>query len=128
MKKILFAACCFTIFATPVALAGDEVKHFPALESPDIQTALCNLEGYNQKLVAISSKSEISAEEMVKVHELTYTLENALIKLSKELEVAAQRLEEVHKASEHMEPKIINNSGKRYLDIVGTMFSGAKCQ
>jgi hypothetical protein len=47
---------------------------------------------------------------MVKIHELTYTLENALGKLSEDLAKAAVDLEEVHLASEKLDTGLSKNS------------------
>jgi hypothetical protein len=51
---------------------------------------------------------------MVKVHELTYTLENAIIQMQKDLVTIAANLEEVHLASERLDQKAIGEFGSKY--------------
>jgi hypothetical protein len=64
---------------------------------------------------------------MVKVHELTYTLENALQRLQKDLVKVAADLEEVHQASEKLEADKIQSFGKKYL-AQGELFTqGVTC-
>jgi hypothetical protein len=79
-KNILVATCFGLNFAS---FASDNKKssHFPAKKSPDAKTALCNIVHHNKVLTQLTQKEELSVEDMVKIHELTYTLENALGKL-----------------------------------------------
>ena len=49
------------------------------------------------------------------MHELTYTLENALARLQEELSNTAATLEEVHLASEDMKPDLIKSNGMDYI-------------
>jgi hypothetical protein len=77
---------------------------------PTLKTALCNIVNYNKILTQLTQKEEMSVEDMVKIHELTYTLENALGKLSEDLAKAAVDLEEVHLASEKLDTGLSKNS------------------
>lgn len=52
---------------------------------------------------------------MVAIHELTYTLENALETIAEALGNIAELLEEVHVASETFDVDTIQNSGASYL-------------
>lgn len=49
------------------------------------------------------------------MHELTYTLENALRKINAELTALAGTLEAVHVASERADPATVKTQGKAYL-------------
>jgi len=109
------------------ASAEERYDHFPSLEAADMKTAFCNIKSYNQTLASITAKETLSAEDMVKVHELTYTLENAIMRLQADLNQAAIDLEEVHQASERLEQSTIQTSGKRYLDATSQLLSGPKC-
>lgn len=126
MKKLIFT---FSILLSILhcANADEKYNHFPALNSADITAAFCNIQSYNKKLAAITSKSELTAEDMVKVHELTYTLENAVNLLKQSLEQVSVHLEDVHKASERLDANVIKSSGEKYLKPTTMMLSAKKC-
>lgn len=126
MKKIILAAalCVVTSFALH---AGDKYQHFPSLDSPDLSAALCNLQQYNDKISRLVNQPSPTVEDMVKIHELTYTLENALKQISTDLVEMAQDLEEMHLASESMNAGVMSTSGKKYLTASNVFASGASC-
>lgn len=112
----LLATTGALLMSVSVCLSADEnYNHFPSMSSPDLKTALCNLSSYNQRLMAIKAKDELTAVDMVKIHELTYTLENAIQRMQQELTTIAADLEEVHLASERMDKQAIAQYGKRYM-------------
>jgi hypothetical protein len=116
-KNILVATCLGLSF-TSFASDNKKYSHFPAKKSPDAETALCNIVNYNKVLTQLTQKEELSVEDMVKIHELTYTLENALGKLLEDLAKAVVDLEEVHLASENLDTDAI----KKHANIT-TAFS-----
>lgn len=109
------------------ATAGEKYDHFPSLEAPDTQTAICNLLAFNQKLSAITNKEQLTPEDMVKVHELTYTLENAVIGLQKNLETIAVDLEKAHIASEQLDAETVKDSGEKYLAATRLLLEPEAC-
>lgn len=114
--------------ATFSAIADNKkIQHFPALESPTVESAFCNLQTYNKKLEAILNKEEITTLDMVKVHELTYTLENALSKLNETLEQTAVSLEEVHLGSEDLKDDVIKQQGRVYMDGIQALMTSTSC-
>lgn len=120
MTKILLTVLTGMIWASS-ANADDEYRHFPSIAAPNTVTALANLAKYNQSLQAITSQSSISPEDMVKIHELTYTLENAVHRLQQDLNEIADELEKVHKASEVLDSKVIKDAGSKYLKATGLL-------
>lgn len=128
MKKHLLIVSIATVLLSQTAYCEEKYSHFPAIESTDLQTAICNIQTYNQKLNAILRKPELTAQDMVKVHELTYTLENAVNFLKASLEQTSVDLEKVHKASEVLDASIIKNAGKAYMDSTGLLGNSVKCQ
>ena len=58
---------------------------------------------------------------MTKVHELTYTLENALAKINDELGKLAVTLEEVHLASEKYDADAVRDHGDAYMEVITTI-------
>ncbi len=128
MKLITLFALLSSLSFTSVVLADNNYEHFPSIKSDDLKTGLCNLEKYNRKIQPLLTASKPSTEQMVQVHELTYTLENALVQLRKDIEKMAQDLEEVHLASERLDLQTISNKGKDYLEATGTLLKGADCK
>ena len=131
MKKILIAVAIYSTiaaFPTSATATSEKYAHFPAVESTDIASAFCNIQTYNAKLNALLAKESLSAEDMVKIHELTYTLENALNLLKATLETTSVKLEEVHKASERLDKKVINESGEVYLNNTAEIIKAPSCR
>jgi len=122
MKKLaLCAAITLSVFSfSGVALASeDRADHFKGQPSETLEAAVSNFSEYNKKLAEVLAKDELAPADMVQVHELTYTLENALEKIRDELEELADILEEVHVASEELDAAEIREQGGRYLDTAG---------
>ena len=127
MKRTSFVIALLLTVATGAASADEKIQHFPALQAPDVGTAFCNLRAYNEKLKEVTKSDKMSAEELVKVHELTYTLENALARLNETVEEAAEDLEKVHKASEVLDQKTVKASGQTYLALVEAILTSPAC-
>ena len=71
---------------------------------------------YNDKLAAILSKDTLSPQEMQQIHELTYTLENALEQINESFTKLAITLEAVHVGSETGDVETIKTQGSQYLN------------
>jgi len=125
-RLLLIIAAVFTITST--AVFASESSHFEPVASPDLTSALCNLTTYNAELSAIKDKTELTTLDMVKVHELTYTLEQAVAQLKSQIDKAALALEEVHIASESLDQHIIKAESNKYLDPIMQMTQPATCQ
>ncbi|RUO26767.1 hypothetical protein CWE09_08740 [Aliidiomarina minuta] len=96
----------------------DRLEHYEALPADSLEQAVSNLKSHNQKLATILQQEDISAENMVQIHELTYTLEVALERLQTELAQTADVLEEVHLGSETMDYDRVREEGARYLQVM----------
>jgi hypothetical protein len=133
MKKFWISVLTAALLsATPLvstsALADDDERqyqHFKPEPAENLQQAVMNLNKYNAMLDEIVN-GDLSAEDMAKVHELTYTLEVALARLSKELDVAANSLEEVHLGSEQMNKQRVKGFGKDYLKTLNHLLGEHK--
>jgi hypothetical protein len=111
-------------FATPGAVFAsddDRPDHFEGEPSETLEQAVRNFSEYNQKLAAMLEKNDLSAEELHNIHNLTYTLENALHKIEDEVEELEEVLEEVHKASERADADTVSKRGKVYLEKAQTL-------
>lgn len=117
MKNLIKGA----LLTVSLAVAGgvladdDRPSHFKGVASPDLQTAVAHLAEYNNRLEELL-KGELTAADMMQVHELTYTLEQALERIDDELDDLADTLEEVHLASENMQRDELKKIAPVYLD------------
>lgn len=116
MSKTLLAVVAVLAcgIASP-ALAQERPDHFKGEKATTLAAAVNNFSEYNQRLEALVSKDELSAQDMHNVHQLTYTLENALEKIEAEFGALAETLEAVHVASEHGDTATVKTQGERYL-------------
>jgi hypothetical protein len=97
------------------AAQADEVDHFEGKPAPTLQAAMDNLETGNEQLRSLLA-GDLSATDMGRVHEVTYTLENALARIAEAREEAATVLEEVHLASERNDADTVQADGDAYLE------------
>ena len=116
MKNVIKGA----VLAVSLAVAGgamadDRPDHFKGLAAPDLQTAVANFSEYNKRLEKALS-GELTDADLMKIHELTYTLENALEKINDDLEDLADTLEEVHIASETFKRDELKKVASQYLE------------
>ena len=116
MKNVIKGA----VLAVSLAVAGgamadDRPEHFKGLAAPDLQTAVANFSEDNKRLEKALS-GELTDADLMKIHELTYTLENALEKINDDLEDLADTLEEVHIASETFKRDELKKVAPQYLE------------
>jgi uncharacterized protein (DUF342 family) len=121
MKNLLKGA----VFAVSLAVAGgavaeDRPSHFKGQAAPDLNTAVANFSEYNNRLEKILA-GELTDADLATVHELTYTLENALEKINIDLEELAEILEKVHIASETANRDALKEAGPVYLSTARTV-------
>lgn len=110
------------LFALALAAAGtaygddDRPEHFEGKPARTLEEAVDNFSEYNDRLAAILNKDELGLMEVHEVHQLTYTLENALEKIRDELDDLADTLESVHVASEKADVDTVKSQGRAYLE------------
>lgn len=103
------------------ASADERIDHFEGEPSETLEEAVKNFSEYNKKLASILEKDELTNQDIVKVHQLTYTLENALAKINDEMNALAETLEELHLASEKVDSEKVKNKGTSYLNTAQTV-------
>lgn len=118
---LLSASLAFTTPGVLLASDDDRPDHFKGEPSETLEQAVRNFSEYNQKLANMLQQQNLSAEELYRIHNLTYTLENALGKIEDEIEILEEVLEEVHKASERADADTVSARGKVYLDKAQTL-------
>lgn len=115
-KNLMFATLTCAAFAFGANAHASDVEHFKGKPSDTLEQAVSNFSEYNNKLEKVLA-GDMTPEAMNEVHELTYTLENALGKISEELREVADVLEEVHVASEHADGNAVKKHGQKYLEV-----------
>jgi hypothetical protein len=115
----IMLAAVSLLLSTPVV--ASDVDHYEGKKAETLEEAVTNLREYNGRLEALLDKEELSAEDHAAVHELSYTLENALQRIEKELPGIAADLESVHLASERLEDETVRGDGRRYLERTHTL-------
>ncbi|WP_199532711.1 DUF6746 family protein [Thiopseudomonas alkaliphila] len=118
MKKMLNTAVLAAglMMGAGAVVADDRVDHFKGEPSPTLEAAVKNFSEYNNRLEAIVKKGEYTDEDLVQIHQLTYTLEVALEKMEEELDDLADVLEEVHVASETFDREKLKKNAPLYLE------------
>lgn len=114
IKKNLVATIFSALFISSAVMAS-EPKHFKGEPSETLEKAVKNYSEYNQKLAIIMAKDTLKPADMAEIHQLTYTLENALKQIEKEIEIIENLLEDVHKASEKADYEKTLTQGRAYL-------------
>lgn len=105
----------FLILGSQSVLAQDRFDHYEGEPARSLEQALKNFAEYNAKLESVLQR-ELTPEDMAEIHQLTYTLENALERISIELEQLAETLEEVHLGSERLEYDGVREAARLYLE------------
>lgn len=114
LRKFAIAAATCLLIASP-AMADDDVRHFKGEPANTLEQAVANFSEYNTRLDTVLG-GELTPETMNDIHQLTYTLENALETMEDELDELADTLERVHKASETADTDTVRSAGKHYLE------------
>ncbi|KPP96825.1 DUF6746 family protein [Marinobacter sp. HL-58] len=120
MRKQTLALLTCAALTLPISSLADEVEHYEGKESATLKEAVANFSEYNEKLENILS-GELDAEAMNEIHQLTYTLENALGKINEEFDGLAVTLEEIHLGSERADAEGVASNGKSYLETSRTV-------
>lgn len=113
MKKLtLLSAALLTIAAVQpqIVLASDDAKvdHYESKDFTNAKEALNALIATSNEMAALASDAELDGTKMEKIHQISYTTENAVAKVGAGEKLAAA-LEEVHLASEEHDPADLKN-------------------
>lgn len=114
----LLKLICTTLLAGSVSAwaHSDRPDHFEGLPANSLTEAVQNFSAYNAKLAELVALDTLTPHQLHDVHQLTYTLENALEKIREELAELADVLEEVHVASEYSDAAAVKARSQVYLD------------
>ncbi|MGR2740586.1 DUF6746 family protein [Billgrantia sp. Q4P2] len=120
MKKLLFTALLSGLVVAATAQASS-TDHFKGEPADTLSQAVANFSETNQQLAELLAQDELSITDLGTVHELTYTLENALEKIQEEVATMAIDLEEVHLGSETGDFERVQSHGADYLEAAQTL-------
>lgn|SRR5690625_921532 len=115
LLKVITVVAMSACLSLPVM--AHRVEHYEGKSSDTLSDALSNFREYNRILEQHLS-GDLTDEDLARVHELTYTLENALEKINEELSDLADVLEEVHVASESYNRDALAEPAKNYLRVI----------
>ncbi|MBK5938784.1 hypothetical protein CCR96_05865 [Halochromatium roseum] len=96
-------------------LSPDGRPHFTGKQADSVEEAFRHFEEGNEKLKQYLNGDSIEGADLAHIHELTYTLENAIAKMQAALVSLTTSLEEVHLASERGDLDVVLESGREYL-------------
>ena len=116
MRLTTFVCTLLLGLSTTAMAHSDRPDHFEGLPSDTLTEAVQNFSAYNVKLAELVALESLTPHQLHEVHQLTYTLENALEKMRAELAILAEVLEEVHVASEYSDAAKVKARGQVYLD------------
>ncbi|WP_375057003.1 DUF6746 family protein [Zobellella sp. DQSA1] len=121
MKSLsLPAFSALTLLLASHAQADTRPDHYKGEPADTLVQAVANFSEYNTKLAEVLA-GELTPAALNEVHQLTYTLENALTKINEETAALAETLEEVHIASETNQPQVVKDRGEAYLEVSRTL-------
>ncbi|QOR37314.1 hypothetical protein HNO52_01415 [Billgrantia diversa] len=121
MKKLLLPALLSGLMFATSAQASAPTEHFEGEAADTLSQAVANFSETNQQLAELLAQDELSIENLGTIHELTYTLENALEKINEEADAMAVNLEEVHLGSETGDFERVQSHGADYLEAAQTL-------
>lgn len=116
LRLSLAAAGILLLTATTAWADDDRPDHFEGQPSTNLGEAVTNLGRANAELEELLEAEELSASDMARIHELSYTMENALQRMQSELDTLAVTLEDIHQASERMDRATVREQGPVYLE------------
>ena len=105
------------LFACSLGAHADtpRVDHYQGLAAETLAEALDHLAEYNARLASMIERGALTPADLNAIHQLTYTLENALERIGEEVAAIAETLEEVHVASEQAEALLAQERAAAYL-------------
>ncbi|HET8806913.1 MAG TPA: DUF6746 family protein [Methylophaga sp.] len=121
MKLMQYLAAAVLSFSVMNTSYADPVKHYQGKEAESLSQAVSNFNKGNQRLAKLLKQDNLSAADIAAIHELTYTLENALAKINTDLEQLAVTLEGVHIGSEENDAARVKKEGNRYLAVTNEL-------
>ena len=109
------------LFAVSGLAQASEYSHFKGENVDNLNQAVEVFSNQNKKFSEIINNGDVSLQEMGEVHQMTYSMENALRKIKLEVIEMEYLLENVHKASEYGGNQTVIKDGQKYLEKAQTL-------
>ncbi|KZY64734.1 hypothetical protein A3742_01630 [Oleiphilus sp. HI0071] len=97
------------------AAYGEQPEHFKGKTFTELSQAVAVFNDYNQRFED-KLNGELDSLALHEIHELTYTMEDALAFITSSMYTVAEDLEAVHQATEYANADKVRESGARYLN------------
>lgn len=117
-KTLLFSTLLISNFFGLLAHASERVDHFEGDSAATWSEAITLLNKANQELAQIAKTGQLSHQDSARIHQLSYSMENALATLSAQLNTTSQVLEQLHLSSETPELGQTKQLQQLYLETV----------
>lgn len=121
MKIVQYLAAAVLSFSLMNISYADPIQHFQGKDAESLAQAVSNFNKGNQRLEKMLKQDSLSTADIAAIHELTYTLENALAKINTDLDQLALTLEEVHLGSEDNDAARVKKEGDKYLTVTNEL-------
>ncbi len=121
MKTLIqIAALALAATIASSTFANDGAAPVHGVPSRTLTEAVANFSEYNQRLEKALAQ-EPTAERLQEIHELTYTLQNALEKINEDMDGLTDTLEEIHSSSEARQADEVREHATEYLKTARTV-------
>lgn len=114
----LLLALALALSWPALASEDDRPDHYKGEQADTLAQAYENLARYNRKLATLLD-GELTPQTMAEIHQITYSLENALQRIKHEVSAVADTLEALHIASEQGNHVVAREKGRSYLEGAG---------
>lgn len=114
MRIYLLPLTLTAALMSPTMAFAEDVQHYQAKSSDTLEQAVINFNDSNGRLEALLA-GDLDDSDLAQIHELTYTLEDALAKIQVESAAIVESLEAVHQASERSDAQAVRQHGVTYL-------------
>ncbi|MDR5902637.1 MULTISPECIES: DUF6746 family protein [Halomonas] len=115
MTRHLLPLLLAGLMATPALADDDQPQHFSGKPADTMAEAVANASEANRELAELLD-GELSDADLARIHQLSYTMENALGRIHEEVYQLEGTLEEVHLGSEAFDRERVRSNGEAYLD------------
>ena len=95
--------------------AGERADHYKGKVPKSLDQAINYLRSHNAQLNTLLKTEKLSPQQLDEIHQMTYTMENAIEKLKNGVTGISDSLEALHKASETGQTNITKSLGEKYL-------------
>lgn len=117
----ILPALAICLATATASLASDRVQHYEAKSAATLEEAVAHFAEYNAELASVLERKTLEAADLEAVHEITYTLENALERMRQDMAELADTLEALHLASEDHDEAATREQGAAYLASARTL-------